>query len=134
MKPIKVLLIDDDEDYRILIRDLLKEFDLKIEMDEADSSAKGMAKLQSQPYDCVLIDYLIPGISGFNVIKEAKKSGIDTPFIIITGYGNEDLAEELIKEGATDYLSKDQLNLKTLQNKITAALSNSFQDNNGETN
>lgn len=128
MKPIKVLVIEDDEDYRVLIRDWLEEADLQVEIDEADSSKKGMKKMQDQSFDCVLIDYIIPGISGLNVIQEMRKNGNNTPFIIMTGYGDKELKKELIKEGASDYISKDDLNLENLQYKINAVVADTIQN------
>ncbi|MFQ5444155.1 MAG: response regulator [Nitrospinales bacterium] len=118
LKTIKILLIEDDEDYRVIIKDFLKEMDFPIEVEEADSSSAGLEKLTNHSYDCVLIDYIIPGISGLDVVKKAKNSGVISPFIILTAYGDEDLGKELIKEGATDYLSRDQLNVEILQHKI----------------
>lgn len=127
MKPIRVLLIEDDEDYRVLIRDWLEEADLKVEIVEADSSKSGMKKLQEESFDCVLIDYIIPGISGLNVIQEVKKTGNKIPFIIMTGYGDSTLKDELIKAGASEYLSKDELTLENLQYKINHVVSDMLQ-------
>lgn len=49
-----------------------------------------------------VIDYLIPGISGLNVIKEVEKSGMNFTIIILTACGDEDLGKEMIKEGIAD--------------------------------
>ena len=106
----------------------IKENNLQVEIDEADSSKSGMKKLRDQSFDCVLIDYIIPGISGLNVIQEVRKSGNNTPFIIMTGYGDKELKKELIKEGASDYISKDDLNLENLQYKINAVVADTIQN------
>ena len=115
MKNIRPLIIDDDEDYMFLLKDLLKESDLSFEIDEVGSSKLALTKLKENEYDCVVIDYLIPGVTGLEVMKFARGLGIKTPFIIFSAYGDPELTEELIKQGAADFISKDELNLDVLQ-------------------
>lgn len=123
MKKIRLLIVDDDEDYRVLLRDILKDSDLSFEIDEVDSSNSALAKLEENQYDCVIIDYLIPGVSGLEVMKVARGLKIKTPFILFSAYGHPELAEELIKHGAADFISKDELNLDNLQYKINDVVS-----------
>lgn len=126
MKPIKILLIEDDEDYRVLVKALLDESDLQFEIEEVSSSENAEVKLASQSYDCVLCDYIIPDITGVDLMKKTKESGIKTPFIMMTAWGDKSLEEELIKQGASSYISKDALNLDSLQSKIRAAVADNL--------
>ena len=128
MKNIRLLIVDDDEDYMVLLSDLLKESDLSFEIDEVNSSKLALQKLKKNEYDCVVIDYLIPGVSGLEVMKFARGLGIKTPFIIFSAYGDAELVEELIKQGASDFISKDELNLDVLQYKINAVVSEHLPD------
>lgn len=123
MEPIKILLIEDDEDYRVLIKDLLSTSGLSVEIEEAASSSEGLAALENKSFDCVLADYIIPGISGLEVIKTLKRSGNDTPIIILTAFGDEELKMALLKEGARGYISKDALTEEILKQKIVEAIS-----------
>ena len=127
MKNIRLLIVDDDEDYMVL-SDLLKESDLSFEIDEVNSSKLALQKLKKNEYDCVVIDYHIPGVSGLEVMKFARGLGIKTPFIIFSAYGDAELVEELIKQGASDFISKDELNLDVLQYKINAVVSEHLPD------
>lgn len=122
MEPLKILLIEDDEDYRVLIKDLLSTSGLSVEVEEAASSSEGLAALESKSFDCVLADYIIPGISGLEVIKTLKRSGIDTPVIILTAFGDDGLEKALLKEGACGYISKDALTEEILKQKIVEAV------------
>jgi CheY-like chemotaxis protein len=79
MKNIRLLIVDDDEDYMVLLSDLLKESDLSFEIDEVNSSKLALQKLKKNEYGCVVIDYLIPGVSGLEVMKFARGLGIKTP-------------------------------------------------------
>ncbi|MFQ5449278.1 MAG: CBS domain-containing protein [Nitrospinaceae bacterium] len=127
MSTIKVLIIDDDEDYIVLIRDWLEESPWNIEMESASSSREGMEKLNDGDFDCVLADYIIPGVTGLEVLKTLKDSGNHTPVIIMTAFGDEGWGEELIQKGAFDFISKDHLNLEVLQDKISKAASKGKQ-------
>ncbi len=122
MKALKILLIEDDLDDRFFLKELLEKSDFKVTVDEAECSSAGLEKLNANSYDCVLVDYIIPRMSGLEVIKTTRKTGVTTPFIILTGYGDEELGSELIRQGASDYLCKGDLNVETLQGKIKKAI------------
>jgi FixJ family two-component response regulator len=123
MKNIRLLIVDDDEDYMFLLKDLLEESDLSFEIDEVNSSKVALEKLKQNEYDCVVIDYLIPSLTGLDVMKFARGLGIKTPFIIFSAFGDVELAEELIKQGAADFISKEELSFDVLQYKINAVVS-----------
>jgi CheY-like chemotaxis protein len=122
---LKVLLIEDDSEDRFLIKDLLENSELQIDLDEAVSSLEGLEKLKSNSYDCVLVDYVIPGVTGLDVLIMSREAGVKTPFIFLTGYGDDDLASELIGRGACDYLGKRELNGGNLAYKIIKAVTSS---------
>jgi DNA-binding NtrC family response regulator len=125
MKPIKVLLVDDDPEDRLLIMDLLEKSELQIDFDEAVSSQEGLEKLKSDSYDCAIVDYVIPGVTGLDVLTLSREAGVKTPFIILTGYGDDELASELINRGVFDYLCKRELNNGNLAYKIIKAVTDS---------
>ncbi|GJL79985.1 MAG: hypothetical protein NPINA01_29740 [Nitrospinaceae bacterium] len=122
MKSIKILLVEDDAEDRLIIKDLLEKSELQVEIEEADSASSGLDKLKSNAYDCVLIDYVIPGVTGLEVLKQSREAGVKVPFIVLTGYGDDELASELIKKGAFDYLDKGELNNANLPYKIIKAV------------
>lgn len=128
MQNIRLLMVDDDEDYMVLLRSILNDSDLSFSIDGVDSSKLALEKLKGNSYDCVIIDYLIPGISGLDVMKTARSLGIKTPFILFSAYGHPELTEELIKQGAADFISKDELSLDILQYKINAVVSEELLD------
>lgn len=125
MNTLKILLIEDDSEDRFLIKDLLEQSELQVEIEEAASSSEGLEKLKSNSYDCVVIDYIIPGVTGMDVLKISRDAGVKTPFIFLTGYGDDDLAAELIHRGACDYLGKRELNSGNLSYKIIKAVTDS---------
>jgi len=122
VKALKILLIEDDSEDRLLIRDILEKSEMRIDLEEAASSSEGLEKLKSDSYDCAVVDYVIPGVTGLDVLITSRKEGVKTPFIVLTGYGDDDLASELIRQGACDYLSKRELNNGNLPYKIIKAV------------
>ena len=99
---------------------------MQIELEEAASSSEGLEKLNSNFYDCVIADYVIPGVTGLDVLQMSRETGVKTPFIILTGYGDDELASELIRRGAFDYLCKRELNGGNLPYKIIKAVTDSL--------
>ena len=62
--------------------------------------------LKEEPFDLMITDLRMPGLSGIDLIREAKKIDPDMPIIVITAYGSAQSAEESITGGAYDYITK----------------------------
>ncbi|HEX8522307.1 MAG TPA: response regulator [Tepidisphaeraceae bacterium] len=118
----KILVIDDDDVDRMAVRRALKSSDLEAQVDEATDAAQAMALLKKDGYDCALLDYLLPDGDGLTVIRELRNEGVSTPIIVMTGQGSEQLAVEMMKAGANDYLSKSRFSLAHLAQAIRAAV------------
>lgn len=121
-KKTRLLIVDDDKEDRQFIKDLLCDLQPGFEIDEANSSDSALSKLKENLYDCVLIDYIIPKLTGLAVLEATRALGKNVPFILITGFGDMKFGEELISRGAADYITKDTLTLENLQTKINAVL------------
>lgn len=100
----KILIVEDEEAMLIGLRDNL-EFE-GYQVETANRGDEGFKKLQAGPYDLVLLDVMLPGMSGFDVCKKARSLGIDTPIILLTARG-EELDKVLgLELGADDYVTK----------------------------
>lgn len=109
-RSIRLLLVDDDEVDRAAVRRALRHGGFTVELVEAaDLAAAHAAMTDGSAYDCLIVDHVIPGSSGQEVIDLALSLGITAPAIVLTGHGDEPLASELLKRGAADYLPKSQL-------------------------
>jgi DNA-binding NtrC family response regulator len=108
----RILVIDDDEDYRRLLKSYIEEKGHSVV--EADSAVTGMKIFLDGKIDLVLSDLMMPVKSGMDLLKELKAIQPSALFIMITGYPTMDKASEALKEGAYDFLVKpvefDQLN------------------------
>jgi PAS domain S-box-containing protein len=108
-KPIDVLIVEDsEEDTLLIIRELKRGgFDPIHERIETAEAMK--AALSTKAWDLILADYSMPHFSGLEALKLFKASGLDLPFIIVSGSIGEDVAVEAMKSGAHDYLMKNNL-------------------------
>lgn len=108
--PIRVLLVDDDEDDYFMFRDLLAEVrGKKFKVDWASSFDAGKAALIRKEHDVCFLDYRLGIKTGLDLLKEALAEGCKIPIILLTGYGEPDVDLEAMKVGAADYLVKDQI-------------------------
>jgi PAS domain S-box-containing protein len=110
----RLLVVDDDELDRLAVRRCLQQAGIAAEIDEAESADEAIERVQPDSYDCVLLDYYIPGSDTVALIRTLAEQASDVPVVILTGRGDEDIAVELMKAGAADYLPKAALNAERL--------------------
>lgn len=119
---LKILIVDDDEVDRMAVRRALKTAGVKMEISEAENYREAIDLLLQKDFDCAFIDYRLPDKDGLALVQEIREHGVKIPLIVLTGQGDEQIAVELMKAGASDYLSKshvDPLRLaKALQNAL----------------
>ena len=119
---IRVLLVDDDAVDRRFVKRALEQGELAFEVIEAVDSEQALTALRSGRFDCVLLDYQIPGRDGLWVLNAARAAGIDTPIVMLTGHGDEDTAVSMMKAGAADYLAKGALSGSRLVAALRTAI------------
>ncbi|RUR72291.1 response regulator [Chlorogloeopsis fritschii PCC 9212] len=121
--PIRVLLIDDDEDDYILTRDWFGEFQVvECELEWVGSYQAARQKIASKQHDVYLVDYRLGEGNGLELLREAVANGCSAPLILLTGKGDREIDVEAMKAGAADYLEKSQLTAPLLERSIRYAL------------
>ena len=121
-KVLKILVVDDDEVDRMAIRRALGAArELKVKIEEVSNSKDAAEALANGKFDCVLLDYLLPGTDGLGVMHTARASGHSLPIIMLTGHGDERLAVKLLQAGASDYLPKEKISPELLSHCIRNA-------------
>jgi len=108
-RPLRVLIVEDSEDDALLMLHELRrgEYDPTYERVETPQTLR--AALNRQTWDVVLSDYVMPHFSGLAALKLLQETGLDLPFILVSGNIGEDTAVEAMRAGAHDYLLKDRL-------------------------
>jgi signal transduction histidine kinase len=100
----RILVIDDEQGIREGSKRALSA--LGYEVDTAENGEQGLELVQKSVYDMVLLDVMMPGISGIDLIEKIHEVEADTVCIIITGYATVEMAVRAIKQGAYDFLTK----------------------------
>ncbi len=108
-RPIRILHVDDEPaDLEIARIFLKKEWKDDFEISGVLSVEEALNKLESEHFDVIITDYKMPGMSGIDFLEAVRKNEkyTDTPFIIFTDKGGEEVAVEAMNKGADRYISK----------------------------
>ena len=103
-KLFQILIVDDNAEIREIVQEYLADSDCQIE--GASNGKEALEKYNENPYDIIITDLKMPGISGIELIKLLKQKTDAIEFIIITGYASVDTAIEAVRIGAFDYIVK----------------------------
>ncbi len=113
LDPISVLVVEDEETYRLSIEIALKMSE-RYTIDVRGSGEEAIKALGEKKYEIVLLDNKISGMSGLDVMKWIHEKQLSTAVIMFTGVGSEAVAVEAMKLGAYDYLSKEHIDIDRL--------------------
>jgi signal transduction histidine kinase len=106
---LRVLHLEDSEfDHELTLAHLARG-GLDAELRRIDSEAEFLGALEAQSWDAIISDYNLPGFSGLVALDLLKASGHDLPFILVSGEIGEDTAVGAMRNGASDYLLKNNL-------------------------
>ncbi len=119
---LKILIVDDDEVDRMAVRRALKSAASDAVVEEVASAGAALEALSNSEFDCALFDYMLPDGDGLSLMCSCRESGISTPVVMLTGQRDERLIVELLRAGASDYLSKTELNSETLGHAVHTAI------------
>jgi len=119
---LRILVVDDDEVDRMAVRRALIQAGIKMELSEAGNGHEALLALKNAAYDCVFLDYRLPDQDGLSLIHRVHTSEIKVPLVVLTAQGDEQIAVELMKAGATDYLSKSRVSSETLAQVLRNAM------------
>lgn len=111
--PLRVLMVDDEESFRMAVREFLRATG-GFQVHDCDSGEAAIEALKNEEFDVVVLDHKMPGISGLNVLQWIHEEKMDTPVIMLTAAGSETIAVETMSLGAYDYVRKDQIDFDHL--------------------
>lgn len=105
-KPLRVLIVEDSEDDALLLVFELRRGNYAPVSRRVETAEAMRKALEEEEWDLVISDYVLPGFTGLEALQVLRESGLDIPFIIVSGKIGEDTAVGAMKEGANDYLIK----------------------------
>jgi signal transduction histidine kinase len=123
---IKILLVEDDEDDYVIIRDLLSEIEEnEFKLDWVYTYQEAMKKAASNQHDVCLMDYRLGEQDGIKLTQDFLLSGFQAPIILLTGLGVHNVDIQAMRVGAYDYLEKTNLTPRLLERSIRYAINHS---------
>jgi two-component system, sensor histidine kinase and response regulator len=119
---LQVLIVDDDLVDRMLVKRSLKNAGMKVACSEAENYAQALQILAHESFDCIFVDYQLPDRDGLSLVQCIRELKIKSPIVALTGHGDEQIAVELMKAGATDYLTKSRISPESLSQILRNAV------------
>lgn len=125
---LKVLIVDDDKADRLAIRHVLRGAPFEMDVAEAETSADCMRRLARRDIGCVIVDNRLAGEFGLDLLRAIRREEADRgdagglPVIMLTGRGDEGVAVQAMKAGATDYVPKAELTTDRLSSAIRTGI------------
>ncbi len=103
----RVLIVDDEEATRLMLARYLSK-DLKVDVQLAGTCEQALRLAGNYAYDAILLDLMMPGIGGYEVLKElrAASPNMATPVVIVSVLGDQDTRERCLAAGANAYMVK----------------------------
>jgi len=118
-----LLIIDDSRLDRKLIKRLVNQIKLDVNITEADSVETALSMVAVEHFDCILIDYHLRGTDGVDLACQIKAShGGVTPMVMLTADPSPALTEQALGSGLTDFMSKRSLTSEQLRQALCNAM------------
>lgn len=117
---VKILLIDDDQDLSVVFETALKKSNFEVVL--AATAEEGLAKAKTENPNLILLDQILPDLKGNEVLKKLKEDPQtqNLPVVLLSNFGQNELIQEAISQGAADYILKYQIEPEDLVNKVNA--------------
>jgi len=116
----KILIVEDEVDTIEVVKNSLGRF-LDCEIDAATDGETAITKILEDDFDLVILDIKMPGLSGIDVLRKVKLKKALPDILVITAWDSTQVAEEVVKEGALDYIPKP-ITVDTLKLKMKTIL------------
>lgn len=114
----KVLLVDDEEDFLEIMSERMEARGM--EVTTCASAMEAVKMIKSKTFDAIILDFMMPGMDGFQALKEIKAKHPESQIILLTGHATVEKGVEAMKMGATDFLEKPA-DIEALEKKIKEA-------------
>ncbi|WP_460454154.1 two-component system response regulator [Arenimonas aestuarii] len=120
---LRVLVVDDDEEDFLILRDLLADYPQgRFELEWVATLAEGVEALRANRHDVFLVDYHLGPDNGMDLVRMAvAERSAHRPVIMLTGQGNPDVDREALAAGASDYLVKGHIDAEKLARSLRYA-------------
>lgn len=109
LRELRLLVVEDSEDDAYLVDRILRRHGFSTVIRRVETAETMRKALQDEEFDLIISDYIMPQFTAMGALKVYHESGIDIPFIVISGSIGEDVAVEAMRQGVHDYMMKENL-------------------------
>ena len=114
VKPLRVLIVDDNKDHQNLMKESIGASVQDTNIEFSDTGEECLLKLLREKYDVLIVDFNLSDMDGLEVLRNVNQRKLNFPVIIVTAFGDENVAVEAMKLGAYDYIVKSEDYLRKL--------------------
>ena len=116
---INAMIVDDNRGDCIVVKRKLEQLPMwDVDCSTMESGAEAIAGMKEQAPDVVFMDYMLGSETGTDIVHQLKEAGCNASFILLTGRGGEEAAVEALREGVSDYISKQELSPEILDRSL----------------
>ncbi|ACZ22212.1 serine phosphatase RsbU, regulator of sigma subunit [Sanguibacter keddieii DSM 10542] len=130
VRPVRVLIVDDDDGDALLVEELFADSALDVTLDRARSIDEALGRLD---VDCILLDLGLPDSSGLAGVERIHATGTGAALVVLTGMTSTDLGVEAVAAGAQDYLVKHEVDADLLARSVRYAVQRRLSDEQART-
>ncbi|MEZ4671270.1 MAG: response regulator [Anaerolineae bacterium] len=112
----KLLIVDDESEILNTYKEYFAKRDFQVEV--ASNGIEGLEKLIHGEFDVAIVDIQMPKMNGIEMIRLARKEGVDTDMVILTGHGDRDDAVAAINLGVSAWFEKPSIEMSKLKDKV----------------
>jgi CheY-like chemotaxis protein len=123
---LRILHVEDNpNDQLILKHSLENNLPLDFDLTTVGTGKEGLDEIEKKKFDLIVLDYMLPAMTGIEFLNELQKRQIQTPIIFVTSKGSEKIAVEAMKFGVLDYIVKDEISSNRLTESIREIITKS---------
>ena len=108
-RPLRVLLVEDSESDAVLVVRVLSKAGYTVHSERVEEEREMRTALANQSWDVIIADYRLPKFDAPKALAALHKTGLDIPFIVVSGAIGEDVVVDMMRSGAQDYMMKGNL-------------------------
>ncbi len=122
LQTIQLLLVENNPGDAQLIREILRDAPIKVDVEVAATLKSGFGKLEERRFDAVLLDLSLPDSQGLETVSRVHQQAPELPILVLTGVNDENMALQAVREGAQDSLVKESMDGALLLRAIRYAI------------
>jgi DNA-binding NtrC family response regulator len=108
-RPIRILIIEDNPDDAFFMIRQMRQCSYEIDFKQVQAQDEFTRAIQNETWDVIVSDYMLPSFTALDALRIYRENNLNIPFIIVSGVITDEIANEAMKAGASDFFKKDNI-------------------------